>query len=65
MIFVTLFAQGSIPFGILLASSVVQDGHGMLPLLAESKRGFISVKIVNFAVGLIVGLVFYLAGIWQ
>jgi len=63
MIFVTLFAQGSIPFGILLASSVVQDGHGMLPLLAESKRAFISVKIVNFAVGLIVGLVFYIVGI--
>ncbi|MBW1614481.1 MAG: arsenic efflux protein [Deltaproteobacteria bacterium] len=65
MIFVTLFAQGSIPFGILLASSVVQDGHGMLPLLAESKRSFVSVKIVNFTVGLIAGLVFYLAGIWQ
>jgi len=65
MIFVTLFAQGAIPFGILLASSIVQDGHGMLPLLAESKRAFISVKIVNFAVGLIVGLIFYLVGIWQ
>jgi hypothetical protein len=65
MIFVTLFAQGSIPFGILLASSVVQDGHGMLPLLAESKRAFISVKIINFAVGLTVGLVFYLIGVWQ
>jgi uncharacterized membrane protein YiaA len=34
-------------------------------LLAESKRAFISVKIVNFAVGLIVGLIFYLIGIWQ
>jgi hypothetical protein len=65
MIFVTLFAQGAIPFGILLASSIVQDGHGMLPLLAESKRAFISVKIVNFAVGLIAGLVFYLVGILQ
>jgi len=65
MIFVTLFAQGSIPFSILLASSVVQDGHGMLPLLAESTRGFVSVKIVNFTVGLIVGLFFYLVRIWQ
>jgi len=65
MIFVTLFAQGSIPFGILLASSIVQDGHGMLPLLAESKRAFISVKIVNFTVGLLVGLVFYVGGILQ
>jgi hypothetical protein len=65
MIFVTLFAQGAIPFGILLASSVVQDGHGMLPLLAESKRSFVFVKVINFAVGLLIGLVFYLAGIWQ
>jgi len=65
MIFVTLFAQGAIPFGILLASSVVQDGHGMLPLLAESKRSFVFVKVINFAVGLLVGLVFYLAGIWR
>jgi len=64
MIFVTLFAEGAIPFGILLASSVVQDGHGMLPLLAESKRGFIFVKVVNFAVGLLVGFFCYLAGFY-
>ena len=63
MIFVTLFAEGSIPFGILLASSIVQDGHGMLPLLAESKRGFISVKIINLSVGLMVGLICYLGKI--
>jgi hypothetical protein len=62
MIFVTLFAEGTIPFGVLLASSVVQDGHGMLPLLAESKRSFVFVKAVNFAVGLLVGLTCYLAG---
>jgi len=62
MIFVTLFAQGSIPFGILLASSVVQDGHGMLPLLAESKRSFVFVKIINFAVGLLIGVACYGAG---
>jgi len=62
MVFVTMFAEGTILFGILLASSVVQDGHGMLPLLAESKRSFISVKIVNFAVGLIVGFLCYLMG---
>ena len=62
MIFVTLFAEGAIPFGILLASSVVQDGHGMLPLLAESKRSFVFVKIINFAVGLLIGLACYAAG---
>lgn len=57
LIFVTLFAQGSIPFSILLASSIVQDGHGMLPLLAVSKKAFIWVKLINLVVGLIVGLI--------
>jgi hypothetical protein len=57
LIFVTLFAQGSIPLSILLASSIVQDGHGMLPLLAVSKKAFIWVKLINLIVGLIVGLI--------
>jgi hypothetical protein len=57
LIFVTLFAQGTIPFSILLASSIVQDGHGMLPLLAVSKRAFIWVKLINLCVGLVVGLI--------
>ncbi|MEA1986064.1 MAG: putative manganese transporter [Candidatus Marinimicrobia bacterium] len=57
MIFVTLFASGTIPFSILLASSIVQDGHGMLPLLAESKKGFLSVKLINMIVGAIVGVI--------
>lgn len=56
LIFVTLFAQGSIPFSILLANSISQDGHGMLPLLAESKRGFLAVKLVNIIVALITGM---------
>ena len=62
LIFVTLFAQGSIPFSILLASSIAQDGHGMLPLLAESKRGFLVVKLINVVVALLFGLLGLLAG---
>jgi hypothetical protein len=61
MIFVTLYAEGAIPFGILLASSIVQDGHGMLPLLAEAKRSFVFCKIINLAVGLLAGLACYAA----
>lgn len=61
-IFITLFAQGTIPFSVLLASSISQDGHGMLPLLAESKRGFLGVKLVNIVYALIVGLIAYLIG---
>jgi hypothetical protein len=63
LIFVTLYAQGAIPFGVLLSNSMVQDGHGMLPLLAESTRGFLSVKAVNLIVGLLSGLVCYLIGV--
>jgi hypothetical protein len=55
LIFVTLFAAGTIPFSILLASSISQDGHGMLPLLAESKKGFVAVKIINVIFAFIVG----------
>ena len=55
LIFVTLFAQGSIPFSILLASSIVQDGHGTLPLLAVSGKAFVWLKLVNIAFGLLLG----------
>ena len=57
LVFVTLFAQGTIPFTILLASSIVQDGHGTLPLLAVSGRAFIWLKLVNIAFGFLLGLV--------
>ena len=55
LVFVTLYAQGSIPLSILLASSTVQDGHGMLPMLAYSRREFVVIKAINFAVGLVIG----------
>ena len=54
-IFILLFAQGTIPISILIANSIVQDGHGALPLLAESKRSFILVKLANVIVGFIIG----------
>jgi hypothetical protein len=57
LLFVTMFAEGLIPFSILIASSIVQDGHGMLPLLAESRKDFIKVKIINMLAGLLVGIV--------
>jgi hypothetical protein len=60
LVFVTLYASGSLPFSILLASSIVQDGHGMLPMLAVSRRGFVLVKVINIIVGLIIGLIGYI-----
>ena len=55
MIFVTLFAAGAVPFPVLLASSISQDGHASIPLLAESKRSFLWAKIINCAVAMIAG----------
>ncbi len=57
LVFVTMFSQHLIPFSILLTNSIVQDGHGMLPLLAESRKDFIKVKAINMLVGLIIGLI--------
>jgi len=62
LIFVTLFFNGAIPFSILFANSVVQDGHSTLPLLAESKRNFFLLKGINLLVALIFGIVGYFMG---
>jgi len=59
LVFLTLYSQGTIPFSILLASSIVQDGHGMLPLLADSRRDFFQVKAINLMIGLGIGLTGY------
>ncbi len=56
MMFVTFFASGSLPFSLLLASCVAQDGHGMLPMQAESKRGIAVAKLINVFLGLVVGM---------
>lgn len=55
MIFVTLFAAGAVPFPVLLASSISQDGHASIPLLAESKKSFAVAKLINCAVALAAG----------
>lgn len=55
LVFIILFAAGSIPLSILLANSIVQDGHGSLPLIAESQRSFVKIKAINVLVGLIIG----------
>jgi hypothetical protein len=53
IIFVTLFASGTIPFSVLLVNSIVQDGHGAIPLLAESPRSFIRLKAIKLGIGII------------
>ncbi len=55
LVFVSLFISGAIPLSILMANSIVQDGHGALPLFAEDKKAFLLMKIVNIFAGLLVG----------
>lgn len=62
LIFVTLFAQGLIPFSVLLTSSIVQDGHGMLPMLSYSLEDSIKLKAFNFTIGITIGLILFAAG---
>jgi hypothetical protein len=62
LIFVTLFAQGLVPFSVLLTSSIVQDGHGMLPMLSYSLKDAIKLKIFNFVIGLTIGLIVFVLG---
>ena len=61
IIFISMYVSGTLPdegmqaFAILLTSSIVQDGHGSIPLLAESGKSFIVAKLINIIVGLFVG----------
>ena len=57
LVFVTLFASGVIPFPVLLANSIVQDGHSSLPLLADSKSAFLKAKALKVGIALIVFVV--------
>ncbi len=55
LLFVTLYVQGAAPLSVLVGSSIVQDGHGLLPVLAHSRKDFVIIKAVALAVGLGVG----------
>ncbi|NLA15695.1 MAG: arsenic efflux protein [Bacteroidales bacterium] len=64
LVFVTLFATGTLPFSILLANSIVQEGHAGLPLLAETKKGFFLAKALKIALALLVTASIRLVGAW-
>ena len=57
LIFLILFANGDLPLGIFLANCIVQDGHGALPLLAESRKAFFVSKGIKVGLALIIGFI--------
>ncbi len=55
LVFPLLYAGGNLPLPALVANMLVQDGHGLLPLLAVSVKDSVRVKVLNLGVGLLVG----------
>ena len=62
LLFVMMFAKGLVPLSVLVTSSIVQDGHAMLPLLAQSRKYFILIKFINLIIGLFIGSVMMALG---
>lgn len=63
LVFVMMYAQGLVPFSVLLTTSFVQDGHGMLPLLSYSLKDSVMIKVFNMVFGLAVGAAFFALGL--
>jgi hypothetical protein len=57
LIFITLYSEQAIPLSVLVANCIIQDGHGLIPTLAHSRRAFFGIKAFKFAVGLAIGLI--------
>jgi hypothetical protein len=59
---VLLFADGLVPFSVLLVNSLVQDGHGLLPLISVSVRDAVLVKLLKLVLALGLGFGLYALG---
>lgn len=60
---IVMFANGLIPFSILLANSIIQDGHGLLPIIGYSIKDAVKIKIFNFIFGLVIGAILLSIGL--
>jgi len=63
LLFMTLYLQGSIPFSILLVNSIIQDGHGLLPIIGYSIEDALKIKVFNIVFGLIIGFILLAFGV--
>lgn len=57
LVFVSMFAAGILPFPVLLANCISQDGHACLPLIAENKRSWLTVKLIKTVIATSVGAI--------
>ena len=63
IIFVSLYAQGMVPFSALVANAISQDGDALFPLIVMNKKSAFWASFINTIAGLFVGLVLYYFGI--
>ncbi len=59
---IVLFSKGLIPLSIVLANSIVQDGHGLLPIIGFSVKDALKIKVFNLFFGLLIGLLLLVVG---
>ncbi len=62
LVFIILFSKNIVPMSIVIANSISQDGHGSLPLLAESGKSFLIMKLINIFVAALVGVIMHYLG---
>ena len=60
IVFILLYLSGSIPFCVLIASAITQQGHVSLPLLAQNKKQWVLSKILCAIIGISAGMAVYL-----
>ncbi len=63
LIFVTMFAEQSIPFSIFFTNMLVQSGHALLPLLSISLKDSIIIKVISLLLGALLGSIIFYFGI--
>jgi hypothetical protein len=55
-IFISMYLSGIVPISVLLASSITQDGHAGLPLLAESWKTFLLIKGIKIVLAFTIAI---------
>ncbi len=57
LIVIGLYLSGQVPFVVMMANAIVQDGHSALPLFAESKKTFVVMKLIKVALAVGIALI--------
>jgi len=60
--FLIMYSKGLIPFSVLLVNSIIQDGHGLLPIMGFSMDDAVKIKTFNIVFGVVIGLILLCVG---